>query len=452
MKTIFEKVPPGEGDEFAAVKPWLGAIKEPKSHPKPNKKAPVEKFGIDWIYGYRNEEVRMNCQFNTEGNAVYATAAVGVVFDYKNMKQSYFGGGKTDFGGRKQDDESKNGHSDDVTALAMSFSRKMIASGQNGQKPIIFLWDALTAKVMKEKRLPKGSRLVTAIGISATDKYICACDAAEKITCHIFDIDGGKAAIATVGINMKVVHLAWSPVNEQLFGTAGKDHIAMCTLNSDMTVKMTKGKAKGGKIESQCCAAWLNDAKYPNDCITGATDGKLYHWSGDSAIKDYDCCTGAVTSVACRVDASAGGEIVIAGGKDKSLTIFKFAGSLTKLWSIKCDAAPLSVDLFNGQLLLGLKNGSIVEMPYTADGKGAPPNVIMTSHCDGEVWGLDMIDIDGAGDIRILTSADDNRILAYKPKEHMALAEGKVADPPKKKPKGGYKGGASSMSSQPAEC
>jgi hypothetical protein len=85
-------------------------------------------------------------------------------------------------------------------------------------------------------------------------------------------------------------------------------------------------------------------------------------------------------------------------------------------------------------------------MAYSADGKGKP-NIVMTSHCDGEVWGLDVIDIDGKGDLRIITSADDNRILAYKPKEHLALSEGKVADPPKKKPKAGYKGGASSMSS-----
>ena len=166
------------------------------------------------------------------------------------MKQLYFGGGKTDFGGRKQDDESGDGHSDDVTALCMSFSRKMVASGQNGQKPIVFMWDALTAKVIGQKRLPKGCRLVTAIGISATDKYICACDAAEKITCHIFAVAGGKAAIATVAINMKVVHLAWSPVTEELFGTAGKDHVTMCTLGADKTVKMVKGKAGAGKIES----------------------------------------------------------------------------------------------------------------------------------------------------------------------------------------------------------
>jgi len=72
---------------------------------------------------------------------------------------------------------------------------------------------------------------------------------------------------------------------------------------------------------------------------------------------------------------------------------------------------------------MGLKNGSIVEMEYKADGSGKP-NVIMTSHCDGEVWGLDVVDISGKGDLRIITSADDNRILAYDVKAHKALAEG----------------------------
>jgi microtubule-associated protein-like 6 len=82
MSSLLHKVPPGEGDEFGAVKPWLGAIKEPIPKPKVNKKAPAEKFDIDWVYGYRSEEARMNCQFNSAGNAVYPTAAIGVVFDY----------------------------------------------------------------------------------------------------------------------------------------------------------------------------------------------------------------------------------------------------------------------------------------------------------------------------------------------------------------------------------
>lgn len=228
LSALFEKVPPGEGDEFAAVKPWLGAIKEPKPKPKVNKKAPAEKFDIDWVYGYRSEEARQNAAFNSSGMAVYPTAALGVVFDYRNMKQKYFGGGETKFSGRKQDDESKDGHSDDVTALCVSFSRKMVASGQNGQMPLVFLWDAETAKIIGKKRLPKGARLVTAIGVSATDQYIAAADAAEKITAHLFKVDGGVAPVASVQINMKVVHLAFNPCSEETFATAGKDHMALC--------------------------------------------------------------------------------------------------------------------------------------------------------------------------------------------------------------------------------
>jgi WD40 repeat protein len=197
---LFERVQPGEGDEFAAVKPWLGAIKEPKSHPKPNKKSPTEDLEIDWVYGYRSEEARQNLSFNSSGKAVYPTAALGVIFDYAAQKQTYFGGGKTNFGGRKQKNDEKDGHNDDVTALCVSFSRKMVASGQNGQKPIVFLWDAETGAVIGKKRLPKGARLVTAIGISLNDKFVCASDASEKITAYIFNTNEGVNPIAEVMI------------------------------------------------------------------------------------------------------------------------------------------------------------------------------------------------------------------------------------------------------------
>ena len=47
----------------------------------------------------------------------------------------------------------------------------------------------------------------------------------------------------------------------------------------------------------------------------------------------------------------------------------------------------------------------------------AKPNVVMTSHCDGEVWGLDVVDI-GNGQMRMITSGDDNRILTYNLETH----------------------------------
>lgn len=85
------------------------------------------------------------------------------------------------------------------------------------------------------------------------------------------------------------------------------------------------------------------------------------------------------------------------------------------------------------------------------------PRPIMYSHCDGEVWGLEVCELED-GSTRIITSADDNRILAFNPATKQVLCQGTVKfekpgkEKKKKKEKGGFKGGASSMSSQPADC
>lgn len=114
----------------------------------------------------------------------------------------------------------------------------------------MFIWDATTCELIGKKRLPKGARLVTAIGISAKDKYIAASDAAEKISVHLFDVKGGIAAIATVSINMRIGHLAFHPITEELFATAGKDHMCLCTYDGKSKIDLKKGKAGKGKIES----------------------------------------------------------------------------------------------------------------------------------------------------------------------------------------------------------
>jgi WD40 repeat protein len=116
-------------------------------------------------------------------------------------------------------------------------------------------------------------------------------------------------------------------------------------------------------------------------------------------------------SVACRTDDKIG-ELIIAGGYDKTLSLYKInGGNLQKLWTVDCVAAPRSIDLFKGRFLLGLKNGSLIDIPVSSDGSGRQTTV-MTSHGDGEVWGLEIVTL-ADGSIRMMTSADDNRILCY---------------------------------------
>lgn len=103
-------------------------------------------------------------------------------------------------------------------------------------------------------------------------------------------------------------------------------------------------------------------------------------------------------------------------------------------------------------MIVGLKNGDIVVI-----GEDKKQNIIMQSHSEGETWGLEVIHLEG-GEIRVLTSADDNRILAYDLTKRGNLAEGKVCvevdtKTKKKKKKAAPKvRGASSMSTLPAQC
>lgn len=279
--------------------------------------------------------------------------------------------------------------------------------------------------------MAKGCRLVTAIAFSKDGKYIAASDAAEQIAVHLFEVGGKKTAIASSSINMKVVNIAWSPYADSVFASVGSKHCAIYTYEGGK--KLSNKKVKG--MGNMCSVSWCKDSKYKDHMFAGGADGNIYHIFNGSEKSKVKNGKGSVHSVCSVSDAKAGGEVVLVGGNDKTLNCYGFSGSLDKkpMWTIDCDSPPRSIDMHNGTILMGYKNGSLTVAPFTKDGKGTP-KVIMTSHCDGEVWGLNVVDI-GKGDLRAITSADDNRVLTYNIKKHLSLAEGQVQEPPKKKKK-----------------
>jgi hypothetical protein len=125
-----------------------------------------------------------------------------------------------------------------------------------------------------KKRLPKGSRLVTAIGISANDKYVVASNAADKVSAFIFDIAGGADPVAEVGINYVITHICCSMLDDKVFATCGKTHMMFCTFDGKETCKKQQGKpAKGGTIPNMCSVAFSSQ---PGVLYSGGSDGNIY--------------------------------------------------------------------------------------------------------------------------------------------------------------------------------
>lgn len=365
---LFVRIEPGEGDEFAAVKPWIGAIKEPESHPPFDPSPPDEDYKIDYVFGYRTEESRMNLHVNKNGQLVYPTAAIGIIHDFNENKQIYFGGGKTKFSARKQADETKEVHTDDITALAVSDSKELVASGQNGLTPIIFVWKADTAVLVKKIKLPKGSRLVTAIGISANDKYVCATDASEQICAHILEIKTGKH-LDTIKINYVVKHLHWHPTDEDVFATCGADHFFMCHYNPmKRTTKKDRVQVKGGKL-SFLSIAWSQSN--PENVFVAGSDGNVHYMKSGGFFDKVSISAdkkGCAQSVLCkpdfRADAGGKGDLVFASDNQDTLIVFHFDGKFNKIMQFTTSAPARAMDLITsgkdtGTLILGLKNGNI---------------------------------------------------------------------------------------------
>ena len=243
--------------------------------------------------------------------------------------------------------------------------------------------------------MAKGSRLVTAIAFSGTGRYIAASDAAEQICVHLFERQGKSKAIDLAKINMKVANITWNPNGDAEFASVGAKHLCVYTLNNGK-MKMNKASSKDTGNTNMCCVSWCKEKKYAGQLIAGGADGNVYHCLGKEVkTKVKNSAKGSVHSVCSANDSKAGGEVVLVGGNDKTLNCYFMDGksiSKSPAWALQVSSPPRSIDLFNGNILMGYKNGSLTVAPFSKDGS-AKPEVIMTSHCDGEVWGLQIVEV-----------------------------------------------------------
>ena len=135
LDEAFEFGQAGGGDEFMAVKPWLGAIKAP-SHPGkpvPNIQ-PETDLELRWIHGFnslRSKNVVHYVAKDAGGGIVYPAATLGVRLRLKEK-----GGGKeTGDPSILKDYEQKynEDHKDDIVCMAVDEPGNYAASGAAGK-------------------------------------------------------------------------------------------------------------------------------------------------------------------------------------------------------------------------------------------------------------------------------------------------------------------------------
>lgn len=114
----------GEGDQFLAVKPWEGVVKNsvPTGYrPKKGDDDPPDaNLELEYIHGYRCHDVRNNLRYSNRGEVVYHTAAVGIVLNQGTNTQKHF-----------------IAHTDDIISFDIHPQGTLAVTGEIGRTPLL---------------------------------------------------------------------------------------------------------------------------------------------------------------------------------------------------------------------------------------------------------------------------------------------------------------------------
>lgn len=316
---------------------------------------------------------------------------------------------------KNEADDSKC-HMDDILALDMSLDRKTVVTGQVGRAPSIHVWDAETGESKVTFKLKDGARGVSGISISPCQRYVACVDLHNDHHVVIYNIKRNKQLLQIEGSKEKIIHVAWSKKADDLrFATVGTKDIKFWN-PADSTKKLSqKGIfANKGPITNFTCATFDTEG----NCYAAGANGKIYVWDAnnqlDQCLKGYH--DGEITALIHEQGK------LISGGLDKKILVHSTNGGEFKLEQnidLGFPAHPKSLDYYNGKILVGLRNGSI----YEIDEASGEKKLLLASHHEGESWGLEILSEDNL----ILTSGDDNKVMAFDFVNRRFVREGKVA-------------------------
>ena len=224
-----------------AVKPWIGAIREPDDHPPVDKSKPDTTYALEYVYGYRCQDSRQNVYYNKDGNIVYMTAAVGVILDKASNTQTFFGGGEVD-NESKQTANDENHHTNDIMCLNVNTTggRNLACSGQVGKNAPCFIWDSCTGEKIRRVKLPKNCREISACAIHPDGEYFATVDKSNdhwmriyKGTTKVYEEKGGPDHVFDLAFSKDASkHVLWS---------AGVKHLVFWDPDADASRKKKKG-------------------------------------------------------------------------------------------------------------------------------------------------------------------------------------------------------------------
>ncbi|KAG5190289.1 quinon protein alcohol dehydrogenase-like superfamily [Tribonema minus] len=343
-----------------AVKPWLGAIREPSGWKEgPDvAEAPAADLLLSFVYGYQAQQARSNlCYGATTDDIIFHAAAVG----------------------------------DDITCLAVHPKGHMVATGALGKQPKVIIWDAQTGATLKVlSGLHK--RGIACLSFSASGAILATTGLDDDHTLAVYSVTGIDRHCDGRNISnyftqwpytaLRVLCCAFA--GETDIAVGGKSFVKFLTLPAGGRGDVQSKKGIFGKLGTSTTAiscAWVGA-----HAVTGMADGSLYLWKRVMAY--MAASTPGGSSGGLRSGAGA----LVTGGRDGRVLIWD--DQLQHMHAFDLSAAtgvdaPLkaevrSVAAKGGKILVGTGGSEVMEIAIAS----GTARKLLQAHYQGEMWGL----------------------------------------------------------------
>lgn len=377
-----------ETAEFTAVKPFIGALVPPSDAPEePDLSAPDADLSLDFVHGYRAHDARDNLRYLLDGRIVYSTAALGVVMDPVSREQQYF-----------------TAHDNDIVSLAYHQDRNIVATGQMGKTPSIWVWDASSLEPLIEL---KGllQREIVSVDFNEDGTKLVAVGKDNDHTIAVYDLDSGSVIASGSGDKNMVFACKFVPGDDSQLVSCGVKHIKFWSVSPGQ-LRARRG-VTGSKGEIVSMVGLGFKGKF---CLSGTASGDLYVWNGNRLAKNIK---GIHEGPIFAVNSDA--DHLYTGGRDGVMQILDARGN--PVGKVQFSAPVRSVESDGSKILVGTLNG-ILE----TDQECSEPTQIIDAH-SGELWGL--ATHPGDSDV-FVTCGDEGRIMMWSATEKTLLKSGNL--------------------------
>ena len=278
---------------------WLESTVEPNNPPLQRTAAPDVSLRLDYVYGYRCQDMRNNIRYSEKDSIVYPAAAIGVVMDRMSKAQKYF-----------------HGQSQQISAFAVSRCGKYAASGELGNKPRISVWSTATTRALQVLS-DFQEKAVVALEFSNTSDLLAVVGLDRDHSVSIYDWKQGVLLCRCFSGIRRIIDISFSPDDQYLL-SCGIREVRTYKIDTWSLANTKLMLVDGGMLQPYMCCAYF--AGYPT---VGTTDGHLYVYDGNSLHHVVKAHTGPVHAM----HVSHAGDQLATGGKD----------GLVKLWNQSLD-------------------------------------------------------------------------------------------------------------------